>query len=148
MDTNMTRVKSNLSRTPVRDPKEDYILPDIKDYHRIVERGLERLDNSMTRNYEEWCNMVKLCFDAGEHNTSRHTVNVASLELMRLHPIFNRLSFYGVRDFLGECKLVKLRANQLLYRQDDVEETTYIVVFGKVVLHHRDLGALGVVGMG
>jgi hypothetical protein len=141
IEKSFKQVKSHLSKTPVKNQKEDYFLPDIKDYHRIVERGLERLDNAMMRNYDQWSNLVKLCFDGGVEGNSRYSgttsVNVASLELMRLHPIFNRLSFYGVRDFLKECKLVKLRASQMLYRQDDPEDSIFIVVFGKVVLHHK-----------
>lgn len=67
---------------------------------------------------------------------------------MRLHPVLNHLSFHGVRDFLKHCNLVKLRPNQLLYRQDEAFDSVYLVVFGKLVLHHKTLGALGVVGMG
>lgn len=96
---NLSAVKSNLSKTPLKNQKEDYFLPDIKDYHRIVERGVEKLETSMVRKYDEWCKLVKLCFDGGINQNS-NSVNVASLELMRLHPVFNRLSFYGVRDFL------------------------------------------------
>lgn len=58
--------------------------------------------------------LVKLCFDAplAQATTSKsYTVNVGSVELMRFHPFFNKLSYYAVKDFLSACKLVKLRAN-------------------------------------
>lgn len=70
---------------------------------------------------------------------------------MRLHPVFNKLSFYGLREILlmqMGTRLIKLRENQLLYRQGDKNDSIYIVIFGKLVLHHRTLGAIGVVGMG
>jgi len=35
-------------------------LPDIKDYYRIIERGLERLKE---KNYDDWSMLVKMCFD-------------------------------------------------------------------------------------
>lgn len=111
------------------------------------------------KSYEKWCNMVKLCFPdfidsspqakrGSRESKAKRNVSVASVELMRLHPVFNKLSFYGVQNFLQECSLVKLRPNQLLYRQDDLEDSVYLVLFGKLVLHHRTLGALGVVGIG
>ena len=102
---------------------EGYFLPDIKDYHRIVEGGIERLNDRTAsvlaggKSYEQWCSLVKLCFDASaDYSQSPLSVSVTSVELMRLHPVFNKLTFYGVRDFLKECRLVKLRQNQLLYR--------------------------------
>jgi hypothetical protein len=125
------------------------LLPDIKDYQRIVERGLERLERAdgrrMPKSYDQWCHLVKMCFESEEGS---NVVGVGSVELMRLHPVFNKLSYYGVRDFLSVTSLVKLRANQPLYRQADPDDSVYLVIFGKLVLHHRTLGALGVVGMG
>jgi hypothetical protein len=125
------------------------LLPDIKDYQRIVERGLERLERAdgrrMPKSYDQWCHLVKMCFESEEGS---NVVGVGSVELMRLHPVFNKLSYYGVRDFLSVTSLVKLRANQPLYRQADPDDSVYLVIFGKLVLHHKTLGALGVVGMG
>lgn len=125
------------------------LLPDIKDYQRIVERGVERLERAdgrrMPKSYDQWCHLVKMCF---ENEEGSNIVSVGSVELMRLHPVFNKLSYYGVRDFLSVTSLVKLRANQPLYRQADPDDSVYLVIFGKLVLHHRTLGALGVVGMG
>lgn len=98
-----------------------------------------------SKNYDEWCHLVKLCFDSESENSD---VSVSMIELMRLHPVLNKMSFYGVRDLIKNCHLVKLRPNQLLYRQDETFDSVYIVIFGKLVLHHKTLGALGVIGMG
>jgi hypothetical protein len=38
----------------------EYFLPDIKDYSRIIESGIERLSK---HNYDDWNMLVKLCFD-------------------------------------------------------------------------------------
>ena len=93
------------------------MLPDIKDYQRIVERGLERLERAdgriMPKSYDQWCHLVKMCF---ENEEGSNIVSVGSVELMRLHPVFNKISYYGVRDFLSVTSLVKLRPNQPLYR--------------------------------
>ena len=101
-----------------------------------MERGLEKLRK---QNYDDWSMLVKLCFDeapqsklsnqkrpSNEGSSSYYdsipslennlVVNVGSVELMRFHPFFNKLSYYGVKDFLNGCRLVKLRPNQLLYR--------------------------------
>ena len=96
-------------------PKDDdYFLPDIKDYHRIIERGLERLKE---QNYDDWSMLVKLCFENPyKKKDNKSQVLVGSVELMRFHPFFNKLSYYAVRDVLQCSRLVKLRTNQLLYR--------------------------------
>ena len=54
-----------------------------------------------------------MCFEIEEGS---NVVGVGSVELMRFHPVFNKISYYGVRDFLSATSLVKLRANQPLYR--------------------------------
>jgi len=86
-----------------------------------------------------------MCF---ESERGSNIVNVGSVELMRLHPVFNKISYYGMRDFLSVCSLVKLRPNQLLYRQGDPDDSVFLIIFGKLIVHHKTLGALGVVGMG
>lgn len=48
---------------------------------------------------------------------------------------------------MGVSKLIKLRTHQLLYRQDEKSQSLYFVIFGKLILHHRILGGLGVLGM-
>lgn len=89
-----------------------------------------------------------MCFeDPYKQSKNKFQVQVGSVELMRFHPFFNKLSYYAVKDFLASCKLVKLRANQLLYRQEDPSNAVYIIMFGKIIVHHRVLGALGVLGM-
>ncbi|CDW89131.1 UNKNOWN [Stylonychia lemnae] len=125
--------------------KSDYFLPDIKDYYRIIERGLEKLKE---KNYDDWSMLVKMCFDDPyKKNQIQNQVSIGSVELMRFHPFFNKLSYYAVKDFVSGCKVVKLRPNQLLYRQDDISTVIYVIMFGKIILHHRILGALGVLGM-
>lgn len=80
---------------------------------------MERINRNngkvLAKGYDEWCQMVKMCFESGGGNGS-NMVSVGSIELMRLHPVFNKISYYGVKDFLSVSNLVKLRPNQLLYR--------------------------------
>ena len=91
-------MKSNMN--VINQSVSEYFLPDIKDYHRIIDRGLERLKQN---NYDDWSMMVKLCFENPfkyKSSQSDLEVRVGPVELMRFHPFFNKLSFYAVRDFL------------------------------------------------
>jgi hypothetical protein len=105
-----------IKETKKGDKKEgdNNFLPDIKDYHRIIERGLDRMNglNKLgvvtSKTYDEWCHLVKLCFEGSDDNPA---VNVSMIELIRLHPVLNKMSFYGVRDLLTHSHLVKLRPN-------------------------------------
>jgi len=159
-ETKASYYNSNQKLPNFEKDKEEYFLPDIKDYHRIIERGMQRLQQN---NYDDWSMLVKLCFDQGswhEPDTPKtltqkintiakeNKVHVGSIELMRFHPFFNKLSYYAVKDFLQSCNLIKLRLNQLLYRQADQNLCVYIILFGKLVLHHRSWGGLGVLSMG
>jgi hypothetical protein len=63
-----------ISHQPTNDDKKTQkdkknFLPDIKDYHRVIERGLDRMNGlnkkgAISKNYDEWCHLVKLCFDS------------------------------------------------------------------------------------
>jgi hypothetical protein len=46
-----------------------------------------------------------------EKTKLKERVYVGSVELMRFHPFFNKISYYAVKDFLQSCKLIKLRVN-------------------------------------
>ena len=42
-----------------------------------------------------------MCFDVPYNKADKpFTVTVGSVELMRFHPFFNKLSYYAVKDFL------------------------------------------------
>lgn len=49
---------------------------------------------------------------------------------------------------LKSLYLIKLNQDQLLYKENDSPLGFYIVLFGKIVMHSKNLGAIGVVTMG
>ena len=92
--------------------------------------------------------LVKMCFDNPHALKGKPAKsNVNPTELMRFHPIFNTLSYHAIKDFLQETKLCKLMAGKLLYAHNEKNTNVYIILFGKIVLHHDKLGALGVLTM-
>ena len=110
----MSEANVKNSKKPSKAEDKNF-LPDIKDYHRIIERGLDRMNGvgllaANSKTYDEWCHLVKLCFDSNS-DMAESDVSVSMIELMRLHPVLNKMSFYGVRDLLKHCHLVKLRPN-------------------------------------
>jgi len=57
------------------------------------------------------------------------------------------MSYYGVKDFINCCKLAKVKKNKCLYRHEEKNSKVYIILSGKIALHHDVLGALGVLNM-
>lgn len=117
------------------------------DYHKVVTAGLEKLKK---KNYDSWSMLVKLCFDnphtkSGGRKGAQYDVN--PVELMRFHPVLNKLDIRTVKMLLADAKLIKLNANTLLYGHDERNENWYLILFGTLVLHHEVLGALGVLSM-
>ena len=46
-----------------------------------------------------------------------------------------------------ESKLIKLMKGVLLYAHDQPNDMVYFILCGKIILHHDQLGALGVLTM-
>ena len=126
------------------------------DYKKVIKAGLERLEQ---KNYESWSMLIKLCFDnpvkisprsprsIGQKKLQGDESNVNPVELMRFHPVLNKFEISTVKMLLGEAKLVKLQPNTLLYGRKDPDAFWYVILFGAVILHHEQLGALGVLTM-
>ena len=66
---------------------------------------------------------------------------------MRFHPILNKLHIRTVKLLLSNAKLCKLNPNTLLYGANENNLNFYFILFGTLVLHHENLGALGVLNM-
>lgn len=129
----------------------DVFVPDMKDYEKIIQTGLERLKH---QNYDSWNMLIKLCFDnpyrnkkSGSPSRQRsigQNSNVNPVELMRFHPVLNKLAIGTVKLLLEDAKLVKMNPNTLLFGHDEPNTNWYFILFGTLVLHHEELGALGV----
>ena len=105
-------------------------------------------------NYDEWSLLIKLCFDnpyassKRKRDQNRFTESdVNPMELMRFHPILNKFEIRTVKFLLEDAKLCKLNPNTLLYGHGENNPNWYIILFGTLVLHHEELGALGVLTM-
>ena len=129
----------------------EVFVPDMKDYSKIIETGLKRLKKN---NYDEWSMLIKLCFDnpyasnKKKRDNNRFTeTDVNPMELMRFHPILNKFEIRTVKYLLEDAKLCKLNPNTLLFSHREINKNWYIILFGTIVLHHEELGALGVLTM-
>ena len=122
----------------------------MKDYSTVVETSLKKLKE---KNYESWSTLVKLCFDSPLHKVYKEDkltvtkADVNPIELMRFHPFFNQLNYQTVKYFLTETNLCKLAANTLLYARQHASTSVFIILFGTLIIHHDELGALGVLTM-
>ena len=54
---------------------------------------------------------------------------------MRFHQIRNKFEISKVKLILAEAKLVKLKANTLLYGSNDPSSDWYLILFGALILH-------------
>jgi len=75
-------------------------------------------------------------------------VSVSVVNLMKYHHFFGKISSQSVRMLLKNWYLIKLSQDQLLYKENDTPLGFYIVLFGKIVMHSKNLGAIGMVTMG
>ena len=129
----------------------EVFVPDMIDYEKVVTASLKRLQNN---NYDSWSMLVKLCFDnpyksyqKREKSNQFSQADVNPIELMRFHPILNKLSIRTVKIFLKDAKLCKLNPNTLLYGHNESNRNLYFILFGTIVLHDEAIGALGVLTM-
>lgn len=75
-------------------------------------------------------------------------VSVSVVNLMKYHDFFAKISSQAVKLMLKNWHLIKLSQDQLLYKENDTPLGFYIVLFGKVVLHSKSLGAIGMGAVG
>ena len=67
---------------------------------------------------------------------------------MKYHDFFAKISSQAVRLMLKNWYLIKLSQDQLLYKEGDTPLGFYMVLFGKIVMHSKNLGAIGVSTVG
>ena len=67
---------------------------------------------------------------------------------MKYHSFFCKISSQAVKLMMKNWALIKLSQDQLLYKENDTPLGFYIVLFGKIVMHSRALGAIGIVTIG
>lgn len=67
---------------------------------------------------------------------------------MKYHNFFSKISSQAVRFMLKNWFLIKLSQDQLLFKENDTPLGFYVVLFGKIVMHSKSLGAIGVATIG
>ena len=78
----------------------------------------------------------------------KKVMGVSVVHLMKFHDFFAKISSQAVKMMLKNWCLIKLSQDQLLYKEADTPLGFYIVLFGKIVMHSKSLGAIGVSTVG
>lgn len=94
-------------------------------------------DNENTNNYDEneddeekeLDNMQKECI-----------MRVSLLNLKKHHSLFLNLSFNACKEIVTNMPLIVLEDSQLLYKEDELLTSAYIIILGKIVMHSKKLG--------
>ena len=60
-------------------------------------------------------------------------------EIRIKNSIFIKLSYFSALEFLKNCDIIKIK-NQSLYQQNEYNEFTYIVLYGRVFLKNIQVG--------
>ena len=65
------------------------------------------------------------------------------------HPLFKKLSIVTVKELLVYCVLLRVKLGVTIYNErDPSNSTSYIILFGKFLLHTARLGPIGAVTTG
>ena len=116
------------------------------DYEERIGKENDKLES---QKYQIQCENLYRCFsDTEKKDKGRKVVEVNPFELMKNHPFFHLISNNALREMLNLFPMVKLKDNQLLYKEGDPTHTAFIILFGKLVIHSKELGAIGMVKMG
>ncbi len=67
---------------------------------------------------------------------------------MKYHHFFGKISSQAVKLMMKNWHLIKLNQDQLLYKEHDTPLGFYLVIFGKLVMHSKSLGAIGMCSSG
>ena len=70
-------------------------------------------------------------------------------KLVPHHPLFKKVSLITVKELLVYCVLLRVKSGVSIYKEGDSSNaTTYIILFGKFLLHTAKLGPIGTVTTG
>ena len=70
-------------------------------------------------------------------------------KLVPHHPLFKKVSLVTVKELLVYCVLLRVKSGVSIYKEGDSSNaTTYIILFGKFLLHTAKLGPIGTVTTG
>ena len=100
--------------------------------------------------YDDLCYLIQQCFrdNLDKKIDKKKVISVSVGNLMKYHNFFGKISSQAVRLLLKNWYLIKLSQDQLLYKEHDTPLGFYIVLFGKIVMHSKSLGAIGMATIG
>ena len=79
----------------------------------------------------------------------RARVKLDAEMLIPNHPLFKKLSIVTVKELLDYCVLLRVKLGVTIYNErDPSNQTSYIILFGKFLLHTAKLGPIGAVTTG
>ena len=107
------------------------------------ERGknLYQLNQLMRELYEKHQN--------GEKPTKIEKMRLDAEKLIPNHPLFRKLSLVSVKELLVYCVLLRVKSGVTIFKEGDPSnDTTYIILYGKFLLHTSKLGPIGAVTTG
>lgn len=136
--------------------------PELDDYDNLVEREILKLNGN---SYEDKCAFIEEWFQIHdddnqfdstieetkreqEDNCIKYMMRVSLLQLKKHHQLFLNLGFDTCKEMITQMPLIILEDSQLLYKEGEDVASAYIVVLGKLILHNKKLGAIGLVKIG
>lgn len=78
----------------------------------------------------------------------KYTMRVSLLQLKKHHSLFLNLSFDTCKEIITHAPLIVLEDSQLLYKEGELISSAYILITGKIIMHSKKLGAIGLVKIG
>jgi hypothetical protein len=78
----------------------------------------------------------------------KYTMRVSLLQLKKHHSLFLNLSFDTCKEIITHAPLIVLEDSQLLYKEGELISSAYILITGKIIMHSKKLGAIGLVIIG
>ena len=75
-------------------------------------------------------------------------MRVSLVQLRKHHPLFLSLSFESCKEIINKLPLIVLENTQLLYKEGEYISSAYIIIMGKIIVHTKVLGTIGVASIG
>jgi hypothetical protein len=133
----------------------DYILPQVlefEDMHYIQRRRDEAERSKNLALLNQILSEVYSKPATGDKQATKVTPGVVKLDatiLVPTHPLFKRLSLIGVKEILLYSLLLRVKKGHTIFKEGEAAgSASFIVLYGKFLLHSERLGPVGSVGPG
>jgi CRP-like cAMP-binding protein len=76
-------------------------------------------------------------------------VKLDAEKLVPGHPLLKKLSLLAVKELLVYCLLLRVKHGHTIYKESEsANQTSYIILYGKFLLHNSKLGPIGTCNAG